>query len=226
METAAAKRNACCFTHCASDCTQGQCQEGHHGFFRDAGDRCDKRSSNLGPAAVWALQQSGRSPVLMHGFPLPSSRAPCALTHASHGVPLPLPARASERDPDYVSTMLSKVKKNQKIILMCAIGGTLTTGVNLRPDKYPNGIEDPDRSFGRESRCLKAAYELMSKVGATGLGGQAWWPELRDCWHRKLGGWSAVLAQPVGSCAGAAQSSPEWVKGMHLGGKCTCIISA
>lgn len=65
--------------------------------------------------------------------------------------------------------MLSKVKKNQKIILMCAIGGTLTTGVNLRPDKYPNGIEDPDRSFGRESRCLKAAYELMSKVGAAGL---------------------------------------------------------
>lgn len=37
----------------------------------------------------------------------------------------------------------------------------LLPGVNLRPDKYPNGIQDPDRDFGRESRCLKAAYELM-----------------------------------------------------------------
>lgn len=69
--------------------------------------------------------------------------------------------KATERDPDYSGTILSQFKKGQKIILMCAIGGTLVTGVKLRPDKYPNGIEDPDRSFGRESRSLKAAYELM-----------------------------------------------------------------
>ena len=31
----------------------------------------------------------------------------------------------------------------------------------LRRDKYPDGIDDPDRNFGRESRSLKAAFELM-----------------------------------------------------------------
>ncbi|GIL91564.1 hypothetical protein Vretifemale_19161 [Volvox reticuliferus] len=38
--------------------------------------------------------------------------------------------RATERDPDYQSKALSVLKKNQKIILMCAIGGTLDTLVS------------------------------------------------------------------------------------------------
>lgn len=68
----------------------------------------------------------------------------------------------TERDPNYAQTVIKTLgKKGQKVMLMCSIGGTLKTGVNLRPDKYPNGIQDPDRDFGRESRCLKAAYELM-----------------------------------------------------------------
>ena len=61
--------------------------------------------------------------------------------------------------------------------MMCAIGGTLEVGVNLRPDKYPNGIKDPDRSFGRESRCLKASYELV-QVGAG---------RERDVWGKREG---------------------------------------
>jgi rhodanese-related sulfurtransferase len=69
--------------------------------------------------------------------------------------------KATERDPDYAGTVASTLKKGQKIMLMCAIGGTLGTRLMLRPDKYPKGIDDPDRNFGRESRCLKAAYELM-----------------------------------------------------------------
>ena len=36
----------------------------------------------------------------------------------------------------------------------------MTEGLNLRPDKYPNGTNDPERNFGRESRALKATYEL------------------------------------------------------------------
>eukprot|EP00197_Chlamydomonas_leiostraca_P009640 CAMPEP_0202865800 /NCGR_PEP_ID=MMETSP1391-20130828/6358_1 /ASSEMBLY_ACC=CAM_ASM_000867 /TAXON_ID=1034604 /ORGANISM="Chlamydomonas leiostraca, Strain SAG 11-49" /LENGTH=262 /DNA_ID=CAMNT_0049545677 /DNA_START=1 /DNA_END=789 /DNA_ORIENTATION=- len=69
--------------------------------------------------------------------------------------------KATERDPDYVATILSRLKKNQKVILCCAIGGTLDTKVRTRPDKYKEGINDPDRSFGRESRSLKAAYEFF-----------------------------------------------------------------
>jgi len=69
--------------------------------------------------------------------------------------------KATERDPDYVENVTAAVGKNQKLLLMCAIGGTLKTGVNLRPDKYPGGIDDPERAFGRESRALKAAYELV-----------------------------------------------------------------
>ncbi|KAG1680354.1 hypothetical protein FOA52_015444 [Chlamydomonas sp. UWO 241] len=67
---------------------------------------------------------------------------------------------ATERDPDYLEMIKSELKPNSKVILMCAIGGTLRVGTNLRPDKYPNGNADPDRNFGRESRALKAAYEF------------------------------------------------------------------
>jgi len=68
---------------------------------------------------------------------------------------------ATERDPDYAGTVTSILGPKQKIILMCAIGGSLVSKLYLRPDKYPDGIEDPDRNFGRESRSLKAAFELM-----------------------------------------------------------------
>lgn len=50
------------------------------------------------------------------------------------------------------------MKKNQKIIVCCAIGGTLD--VLFKPSAHKAAINDPDRAFGRESRSLKAAYEL------------------------------------------------------------------
>ena len=119
----------------------------------------------------------------------------------------------AERDPDYAGTVAETLGSKQKIILMCAIGGSLVSKLYLRRDKvsgdqryiwsqpcpllltpaplptcltcliisvpeaepsdysictcvtclkYPDGIEDPDRNFGRESRCLKAAFELMN----------------------------------------------------------------
>jgi hypothetical protein len=42
---------------------------------------------------------------------------------------------------------------------MCAIGGTLDTTVSYRREKKI--FADPERQFGRESRALKAAYELL-----------------------------------------------------------------
>jgi len=68
--------------------------------------------------------------------------------------------KATERDPDYRQKLLTSLKKNQKVILVCAIGGTLDTKLRLRPDKYKDGINDQDRAFGRESRALKACYEF------------------------------------------------------------------
>ncbi|KXZ43447.1 hypothetical protein GPECTOR_90g534 [Gonium pectorale] len=69
--------------------------------------------------------------------------------------------RATERDPDYQAKALEALKKNQKVLLMCAIGGTLDTLVDLRKGVKP-AIKDPERAFGRESRSLKAAYELIN----------------------------------------------------------------
>jgi hypothetical protein len=43
--------------------------------------------------------------------------------------------------------------------------------LRLRPDKYANGIDDLDRSFGRESRALKACYELLLEGWRAGNGG-------------------------------------------------------
>ena len=42
---------------------------------------------------------------------------------------------------------------------MCAIGGTLDTNVSYRREKRL--FNDPERAFGRESRSLKAAYEML-----------------------------------------------------------------
>jgi hypothetical protein len=49
---------------------------------------------------------------------------------------------------------------------MCDIGGTLDTTVSYRREKKI--YADPERQFGRESRSLKAAYELL-QVGDAGF---------------------------------------------------------
>lgn len=74
--------------------------------------------------------------------------------------------RATERDPDFRAKITSVVKKNQKVLLMCSIGGTLDTLIDRRPGVKPP-VKDPERAFGRESRSLKAAYELMQAGWST-----------------------------------------------------------
>ncbi|MEW5304456.1 MAG: hypothetical protein WDW36_007066 [Sanguina aurantia] len=73
--------------------------------------------------------------------------------------------QATERNPDFVEVALEKLRKNEKIIIMCNIGGTLET--LFKPSSHKKGINDPDRAFGRESRSLKAAYEII-EVSARG----------------------------------------------------------
>ena len=46
------------------------------------------------------------------------------------------------------------------VIIACAVGGTLDTVVRVA--STGKQAKDPDRSFGRETRSLKAVYELMS----------------------------------------------------------------
>eukprot|EP01024_Parvocaulis_polyphysoides_P016511 TRINITY_DN17351_c0_g3_i1.p1 TRINITY_DN17351_c0_g3~~TRINITY_DN17351_c0_g3_i1.p1 ORF type:complete len:262 (-),score=28.99 TRINITY_DN17351_c0_g3_i1:255-995(-) len=67
---------------------------------------------------------------------------------------------ATERNPDFVED-LSKIKnKTDKLILLCAIGGTLKQTLDYFGKK--SGYKDPERQFGRESRSLKAIYELVT----------------------------------------------------------------
>eukprot|EP00877_Chromochloris_zofingiensis_P007463 jgi/Chrzof1/2970/Cz12g06140.t1 len=66
--------------------------------------------------------------------------------------------KATERNPNFLDDLLKVVSKRDKIILMCAIGGTLDTNVSYRREKKI--YADPERAFGRESRSLKAAFEL------------------------------------------------------------------
>lgn len=51
--------------------------------------------------------------------------------------------------------LTSVVKKNQRVVLMCAIGGTLDTLVSYRREKKL--FNDPERAFGREYLPLIAA---------------------------------------------------------------------
>jgi hypothetical protein len=43
----------------------------------------------------------------------------------------------------------------------CDIGGTLSTKVEVAHKVKTYEVRDPERAFGRESRSLKAAYELQ-----------------------------------------------------------------
>ncbi|KAK9857616.1 hypothetical protein WJX84_011789 [Apatococcus fuscideae] len=79
--------------------------------------------------------------------------------------------KATERDPDYQKTALERLDKNQKIIMMCSIGGTIKTGTQPWGDpsnpsrKAQKKFDDPERAFGRESRSLKACHELIKISG-------------------------------------------------------------
>eukprot|EP01026_Neomeris_dumetosa_P048426 TRINITY_DN4191_c0_g2_i5.p3 TRINITY_DN4191_c0_g2~~TRINITY_DN4191_c0_g2_i5.p3 ORF type:complete len:105 (-),score=10.66 TRINITY_DN4191_c0_g2_i5:110-424(-) len=66
---------------------------------------------------------------------------------------------ATERNTDFLAEMERLKKKGDKIIVMCAIGGTLKDTLDYFGKK--SGYKDPDRQFGRESRSLKAIYELV-----------------------------------------------------------------
>jgi len=77
--------------------------------------------------------------------------------------------KATERDPDFIKNVdaLLNGKKRTKIIVMCSIGGTLDTVVKVASTGKITKT-DKDRSFGRESRSLKACYELM-RAGYTNV---------------------------------------------------------
>ena len=72
-----------------------------------------------------------------------------------------LAMRPTERDPDFIKNIEKAVgNKRKKIIVMCTIGGTLDTVVRVASTGKKTET-DKDRAFGRESRSLKACYELM-----------------------------------------------------------------
>ena len=67
----------------------------------------------------------------------------------------------AERDPAFLQICQEKLPKDKKIIVYCGLGGTLVVGA---PPYKPGGKsfkDDPERMFGRESRSLKAIYELL-----------------------------------------------------------------
>jgi rhodanese-related sulfurtransferase len=70
--------------------------------------------------------------------------------------------RATERDPAFIENMIKAVggNKRKKVIIMCSVGGTLDTVVRVASTGKKTET-DKDRAFGRETRSLKACYELM-----------------------------------------------------------------
>jgi rhodanese-related sulfurtransferase len=71
---------------------------------------------------------------------------------------------ATERNPDFAADAAAALgaNKRRKLILYCSLGGTLTVGMPpWSPDRKKSFKDDPERAFGRESRSLKACYELL-----------------------------------------------------------------
>lgn len=67
---------------------------------------------------------------------------------------------ATSRNMNFREDAKALLPRNKTLIVACDLGGTLSTEV-FGPDKRKVCRNDPDRAFGRESRSLKAAYELM-----------------------------------------------------------------
>ncbi|KAJ7520959.1 hypothetical protein O6H91_19G032000 [Diphasiastrum complanatum] len=70
----------------------------------------------------------------------------------------------TERNPDFISQALAAVggDRSKQVIVLCSIGGTLLTYVERTGPKAKR-YADPERMFGRQSRSLKAAYELQEE---------------------------------------------------------------
>lgn len=93
--------------------------------------------------------------------------------------------QATERNPDFAQDAKKALgdtnddlSKSPMLIVACTIGGTLETEVKRETSQRKTSFKDPDRAFGRESRSLKAAYELIG-LGYTNIahleGGISMW---------------------------------------------------
>ena len=98
---------------------------------------------------------------------------------------------ATERNPTFLQDaeralggkntgFLPLLGSGKKIIVYCGVGGTLEVGVKpWSPERTKSFKDDPERMFGRESRSLKACYELSLVGGFKGVthlkGGLSQW---------------------------------------------------
>lgn len=77
---------------------------------------------------------------------------------------------AAERNPNFREEALKTLPKNKTICVMCSLGGTILVGTKPREMSGKVFKTDPDRAFGRESRSLKACYELYEVTAHTVYG--------------------------------------------------------
>lgn len=73
-----------------------------------------------------------------------------------------LAMQATERDPAFLDSVAVATRgdKRRRVVVMCAVGGTLDT-VTRVASTGKTCSTDKDRAFGRETRSLKACYELL-----------------------------------------------------------------
>ncbi|GAQ82163.1 hypothetical protein KFL_001020130 [Klebsormidium nitens] len=89
----------------------------------------------------------------------------------------------TERNPEFAAKALAAASgdKSKPLIVYCQIGGDLETEVVVRSGKKEKRYKDPERTFGRQSRSLKAVYELQ-QAGFTNIrhmkGGLSQWSHI------------------------------------------------
>jgi hypothetical protein len=100
------------------------------------------------------------------------------------------PTLERKRPPWCLNTLYPSLKTHavhrSQVIVMCATGGTLKTVINRTSGAAgsaanPTGkgrvkvknYNDPERAFGRESRSLKACYELLQVCRSVRTSGPA-----------------------------------------------------
>jgi hypothetical protein len=67
----------------------------------------------------------------------------------------------AEREPEFAANVIKALGKDAKIIVACDIGGTLKTVIKSSSGK---DFADPDRAFGRESRCVLPPWSTLQPL--------------------------------------------------------------
>ena len=130
-------------------------------LFRYLDDRPPGEKQASSSAAAWDFAKKAA----MAAFAMRATERVPNWAQEAFPIPAPKNSGRNNNNNNPFSALFGGIGANNnnkpKVLLMCSVGGSMQTEIKFRRGTFA----DPERSFGRESRSLKAAYELLSAEG-------------------------------------------------------------